>query len=341
MHRFTSLILKLGDLHAKPETVAELEAYFRNAPPEDSAWALWLLLGNKLKPAMSKNAMKQWITELTGYPDWLIQESNRHVGNLAETFSLLAVDTETTGIEISLNSLIKDNLVPLKDWDSYFQKQMLEKLRSGMSKDQFQILLQLLTGSLRTYCSRFQVVRSLANALGVEFPVLLHRLQQDWQPSKAFMDSLTDTAAIEQARRDCPYPIRESGSLRANLVLVYAYVSGLGENAGFSAYALGAVKGDEVISVARMPSGLEPEEMQEVDQWIQDNTLMKKGPVRTTPAKLVFQVAFDGVYLSRRHKCGLVLDNPVIVAWEKGAPLEKVTAFKQLESHANPQAPLT
>ncbi|MEX0322310.1 MAG: hypothetical protein AB3N63_09145 [Puniceicoccaceae bacterium] len=341
MRSFTNLVLKLNDLQTEPEVVEALESYFSNVPPQDGAWALWLLLGNKLKPAVGRRTLQHWIAELSGYPDWLVKESGRHVGNLPETFSLLVGKRSSQPMDIALGSLMEEKIVPLKDWDSYFQKQMLESLWTSMSQDQLNILLQILAGSMRSNCSNFLVIRALANALGVEFPVLLHRLQQEWQPDRDFFNSLNDPDVNHILQQQCPYPIRESGSLQAKLVLIYAYVSGSGEQAGYSAYALAAQNGDELVPVARVPSSLEVEDKDFVDGWIRENTLQKKGPVRTTPAKLVFRIAFDGAYLSKRHKCGLVLDNPVMLNLEKDTSLEQLTPFDELQSYADQQAPLT
>lgn len=341
MRRFTQLILKLNDLHTEPEIVKLLETYFREVPHHDGSWALWLLLGNKLRPVIKKATLQQWIADKTGYPDWLIKESSRHVGNIAETFSLLVGNQSINPGRIALGTLMEESLLPLKDWDSYFQRQMLEELWQQTRPEEQFILTQILSGSMRTNCSYFLVVRALANALELDFPVLLYRLQQHWQPGKSHFKSLADPSENRLASELCPYPSREPGSLHASLILVYAYVLGFGDQAGFSTYALAAVSGSDLIPVARIPSTLEAADKALLDEWIRENTIAKKGPVRTTPAELVFRIGFDGAYASRRHKCGLVLDNPIMLSWQKHASLEQVTGFKELQSLVNQEAPLT
>ncbi len=335
MRGFTELILRLNDLQTEPESVKTLVSYFSKVHPEDGAWALWLLLGKKLKPAVSRRSLQQWMADLSGYPDWLIEKSNHHVGNVAEAFSLLTGNQSVRSCEIPLWSLMEEKLLPLKDWDAFFQKQLLESLWSGMSQSELFILMQILSGSLRTNCSYFLVIRALANACKVEFPVLLYRLQGQWQPTGEFFLSLSNPEETQLARTGCPYPIREPGSLQANLVLVYAYASGMSDQEGFSAYALAAAREDELIPVVKVPSAMDGVDQEFLDEWIQANTLTSKGPVRTTPAQLVLRISFDGVYTSDRHKCGLVLDNPQLISLEKGKSRNDLTRLSELQSYTS------
>ena len=96
MRRFAALYRRLDRSTATSDKRAALIDYFREAPPEDAAWALWLLAGGKIGGARAKiagtNELRDWIAEASGNPAWLVEESYHHVGDLAETLTLLLDD---------------------------------------------------------------------------------------------------------------------------------------------------------------------------------------------------------------------------------------------------------
>jgi DNA ligase-1 len=53
----------------------------------------------------------------------------------------------------------------------------------------------------------------------------------------------------------------------------------------------------------------------QVDNWIKKNTIDKFGPVRSVKAELVFEIAFEGIQPSPRHKSGIALRFPRIARW--------------------------
>ena len=127
-------------------------------------------------------------------------------------------------------------------------------------------------------------------------------------------------------RRNSPY---ETGRVRghwwkwkidpftADLVMVYAQ-AGHGRRAGlFTDYTFAARHGDGFVPVAKAYSGLTNSEIREVDRWIKANTLARRGPVRTVPAQQVFEIAFEAIAPSSRHKSGLAVRFPRILRWRK------------------------
>src|SRR5690606_7125732 len=96
MQRFADLYQELDRSTATLDKRAALIAYFREAPPRDAAWALYLLSGGKVTSAKRKIAntaeLREWIREETGMPAWLIESSYHHVGDFAETLALLLDD---------------------------------------------------------------------------------------------------------------------------------------------------------------------------------------------------------------------------------------------------------
>ncbi|MDX1549655.1 MAG: ATP-dependent DNA ligase, partial [Lysobacter spongiicola] len=89
MKRFAALYVELDRSTATTDKRAALIDYFREAPARDSAWALWLLSGGKVSRIANTRELREWIGEESGLPQWLVDESHDHVGDLAETLTLL------------------------------------------------------------------------------------------------------------------------------------------------------------------------------------------------------------------------------------------------------------
>ena len=70
MKRFTQLYTELDQTNRTNEKVAALESYFREAPPEDAAWALHFLCGNTLPRAVTSTALRAYAAEEARLPGW-------------------------------------------------------------------------------------------------------------------------------------------------------------------------------------------------------------------------------------------------------------------------------
>jgi DNA ligase-1 len=93
-------------------------------------------------------------------------------------------------------------------------------------------------------------------------------------------------------------------------VLIYAQ-QGSGKRASlFTDYTFGLWKGEELVPFAKAYSGLTDEEIREVDAFIRKNTLERFGPVRTVKPELVFELGFEGIQRSARHKSGIAVRFP-------------------------------
>ena len=93
-------------------------------------------------------------------------------------------------------------------------------------------------------------------------------------------------------------------------VLIYAQ-PGHGKRASlFTDYTFGLWKGDELVPFAKAYSGLTDEEIREVDAFIRRNTAERFGPVRVVKPELVFELGFEGIQRSTRHKSGIAVRFP-------------------------------
>jgi DNA ligase-1 len=113
-------------------------------------------------------------------------------------------------------------------------------------------------------------------------------------------------------------------------VLIYAQ-QGHGRRANlFTDYTFAVWNGDELVPFAKAYSGLTDKEILEVDTWIRKNTIDKFGPVRSVKAELVFELAFEGINLSSRHKSGVALRFPRILRWRKDKAVSEANTRDEL-----------
>lgn len=114
-------------------------------------------------------------------------------------------------------------------------------------------------------------------------------------------------------------------------VLIYAQ-AGHGRRASlFTDYTF-AVPDEhgELKPIAKAYSGLTDAEIRELDRWIRRNTLERFGPVRAVPAEQVFEISFEGIAESTRHKSGVSLRFPRIRRWRRGADAASVDSLAQV-----------
>ena len=113
-------------------------------------------------------------------------------------------------------------------------------------------------------------------------------------------------------------------------VMIYAQ-SGHGRRANlFTDYTFAVWDKGELVPFAKAYSGLTDKELLEVDAWIKRNTIEKFGPVRSVRAELVFEIAFEGINASPRHKSGIALRFPRILRWRKDKTKEEINTKDDL-----------
>lgn len=105
--------------------------------------------------------------------------------------------------------------------------------------------------------------------------------------------------------------------LTVDAVLIYA-MKGHGRRANlFTDYTFAVWNEDELVPFTKAYSGLTDEEFKKVDAFIRKNVIDKFGPVRSVKPELVFEIAFEGIAPSSRHKSGIALRFPRMHRWRK------------------------
>lgn len=113
-------------------------------------------------------------------------------------------------------------------------------------------------------------------------------------------------------------------------VMIYAQ-KGSGRRAGYyTDYTFAVRDGDQLITIAKAYSGLTDKEIKEVNSFVLKNAVEKFGPVRTVKPELVFEIAFEGIAESKRHKAGLALRFPRIARWRKDKKADEINTLDDL-----------
>ena len=211
MQQFTDLYFELDASNRTTAKLAALRSYFGAAPDADAAWAVYFLIGGRLKRTVASKEFREWAGRACGYPEWMVEECYDHVGDLAETLALLlgnrrTPDSAPEAASISLGDFVEQRILPLREMEADDKEAALCGFWSSLDARQCLVLNKLITGGFRVGVSRTLVTRALAEVAGVEVAVMAHRLMGDWQPSAANYRSLllsADAGSEDPAR---PYP---------------------------------------------------------------------------------------------------------------------------------------
>ncbi|MCB6178805.1 ATP-dependent DNA ligase [Rhodobacter sp. Har01] len=113
-------------------------------------------------------------------------------------------------------------------------------------------------------------------------------------------------------------------------VMLYAQ-AGHGRRAGlFTDFTFAVRDGEALVPVAKAYSGLTDAEFAEITAWVQRHTLERFGPVRRVPPDLVFEIAFEGIQASPRHKSGIALRFPRMLRWRRDKPVAEIDTLEAL-----------
>ncbi len=140
-------------------------------------------------------------------------------------------------------------------------------------------------------------------------------------------------------RKDSTYKIgRKKGDwwkwkvdpLTIDAVMIYA-MRGHGRRANlYTDYTFAVWDGEKLVPFAKAYSGLTDKEIKRVDAFVKKNTVDKFGPVRSVSPELVFEVAFEGIAKSSRHKSGVALRFPRIHRWREDKPAAEANTKEDL-----------
>ena len=142
-------------------------------------------------------------------------------------------------------------------------------------------------------------------------------------------------------RLDAPYGVgrRRGGWWKwkvqpyaVDAVMIYAQ-AGHGRRASLNTdYTFGVWDAGTLVPFAKAYSGLTDAEIRELDSWIRRNTVEKFGPVRSVKPEQVFELAFEGIQPSPRHKSGVAVRFPRIARWRTDKKPEDADTLETLRT---------
>jgi len=142
-------------------------------------------------------------------------------------------------------------------------------------------------------------------------------------------------------RRAAPYAVgRKKGDwwkwkvdpLTIDAVMIYAQ-SGHGRRANlFTDFTFAVRDGDALVPFTKAYSGLTDAEFREITAWVRKNTLERYGPVRAVRPEHVFEIAFEGIQASPRHKSGIALRFPRMARWRRDKPAHEANTLDDLRA---------
>lgn len=189
--------------------------------------------------------------------------------------------------------------------------------------------------------------RELLESLVLENPNEVLLLSQLWH-AQSWDDFTTIRAAARERNseglmlkaRDAAYGVgRKRGAwykwkldpYTVDAVLIYA-MRGHGRRANlYTDYTFAVWDGEQLVPFTKAYSGLTDAEFVQVDRFVKQNTLEKFGPVRSVTPTMVFEIAFEGISRSKRHKSGIALRFPRMVRIRLDKPASEAATLGELE----------
>ena len=196
----------------------------------------------------------------------------------------------------------------------------------------------------RPFTERRNLLETLAKGLPPEAPLRLSPLIpfDGWDALAAIRADSRSHAAegIMLKRKDSLYREgRKRGDwwkwkldpLSIDAVMIYAQ-QGHGRRANlFTDFTFAVWDGEALVPFAKAYSGLTDKEFRQITAWVRKNTLGRFGPVRQVRPEHVFEIAFEGIQESPRHKSGVALRFPRMARWRHDKPLDEANTLDDLK----------
>jgi DNA ligase-1 len=120
--------------------------------------------------------------------------------------------------------------------------------------------------------------------------------------------------------------------LTIDAVMIYAQ-KGHGRRSNlYTDYTFAVKDGDKLVPFTKAYTGLTDKEFAQVDSFVKRNSIEKFGPVRTVKPELVFEIAFEGIAASNRHKSGVALRFPRMNRWRTDKKTEEINTLDDLKN---------
>lgn len=203
MKQFVKLFESLDETNSILEKVKALRIFLEDSEVEDQIWGIGLLYGKRPKRVINSRQLQEWTIEVSGYPEWLFQETYQIVGDLAETIARI------------LPEPVEENVYGLSQWmqaimdlhskEEDAKKQFVLRSWSQLTGTQRLVFNKLLTGGFRVGVSQKLMVRAIAEFTGREENDIAYRLTGQWAPWTHTLEGLLNESSVSQDSSK-PYP---------------------------------------------------------------------------------------------------------------------------------------
>ena len=197
----------------------------------------------------------------------------------------------------------------------------------------------------QAFAARRSLLEDAVGALPADAPVRLspQLAFTTWNDLATYRDAAREAHAegLMLKRADSPYLAgRKKGDwwkwklapLTIDAVMIYAQ-AGSGRRANlFTDFTFAVWNGNDLVPFTKAYSGLTDAEFRQITAWVRKNTLQRFGPVRQVKPEHVFEIAFEGIQASPRHKSGIALRFPRMLRWRQDKPLQEANTLDDLNN---------
>ncbi len=224
MDAFAALIEELDQSTGTRRKIDLIARHLQQVNAHDAAWSVLLLMGERRKRLITGRRLREILQQASAMPDWLFDDCQSHVGDSAETLSLLWPQLKrdirgrvhTPSVTTWINQLSHsppmhwwmEQLLPaLAEMDADEQNNTVLAIWESLPHKRLFLFNKLLTGGFRIGVARGLVVKAIATGFNLDEALVLERLMTPADASKQWFDSLTAVATEERGNRGpVPYP---------------------------------------------------------------------------------------------------------------------------------------
>ena len=236
MDAFAALIEELDQSTGTKRKIDLIAGHLQRADAHDAAWTVLLLMGERRKRLITGRRLRDILQQASSMPDWLFDDCQSHVGDSAETLSLLWPQLRNDIRDRIHNPVVtkwvnqlsssppmhwwmEDLLPAVAKMEPEEQSNAVLAIWESLPSERLFLFNKLLTGGFRIGVARGLVVKAIARGFNLEEALVLERLMTPGTASEQWFQSLTAIAGEERANRGpVPYPFFLASPLKQDAI---------------------------------------------------------------------------------------------------------------------------
>ncbi len=207
---FIELIADISLAKDDDRKIQLLKKYFQSLENESNKDAAFnLLIGNYPKRVINSKQIRNWTNELTGYPDWLIDRSEKETGNFIKAFALLQ-RTNSEKLADQPIQLWLSKISQLSKFSEFEIKEFIKRDLTSVEVLQRQFILKLVTGGFKSPMSKKQLIKALAEVINIEHSLISLRIYECNKTGSVRFNDLNQPINNENLKIPAPFPVMDS-----------------------------------------------------------------------------------------------------------------------------------